>query len=284
MKEQKTAYESIVEGEKALISLMKFLIPNTITSDIDFLEENIQEGLDLEAGLKDFNVFRDLEAIYFEKGKQDVEKLIERWEKAYSHTIRNFRENYNRGSLKKASREFYLYRSANLKRLIYHTYGELNNTIWEIRRFKEHYLKESSISTTQPNEEVQREVVLTENPIFNSTIIEDFFNVIQPYFDFVDQAQLMRLLKNDDSLPHPLIFKNNGNRLAYAFRELIENDLITGCDKKQLQNWMMKNFQYVSKKKVIPYSFDYLEKCISRNFYPCKRPLFRVENKKIINV
>ena len=78
-----------------------------------------------------------------------------------------------------------------------------------------------------------------------------------------------------------LLFKDNGNRLTDTFKKLIELDLITGCEKQDLINWIILNFNYTHRNKLKEFVYDTVEKTISRNNYPCKSPLIEIKNGQI---
>lgn len=119
-------------------------------------------------------------------------------------------------------------------------------------------------------------------PKFKPEILDQFFFVIKDFFSSEDQLQLKVISQNGKNTDKPLTFKDNGNRLADSFKQLIENDLITGCQKQDLEKWIIRNFRYRHNKSERGFTTDYIEKCISRNYYPCKNPLFSIRQGKIV--
>jgi hypothetical protein len=87
-------------------------------------------------------------------------------------------------------------------------------------------------------------------PIFKPEAIPDIFNLIKGFFDEKEHVELKRILKTGDDVKGPLLFKDNGNRLADAFKQLINGDIITACEKKELEFWIRKNFVYRSDGKI----------------------------------
>lgn len=127
-----------------------------------------------------------------------------------------------------------------------------------------------------PSAPKQTKVFLDTKPIFKIELIESIFEKFKKFFALKHHHQLKSLLETGNNLPEKLIFLDNGNRLADAFKKLIENDIITGCQKQYLQEWIALNFCFKHKNETKDFTRDYIEKCISRNYYPCKRPILNV--------
>jgi len=119
---------------------------------------------------------------------------------------------------------------------------------------------------------------ISARPIFKTEILQTIFNILKDFFSVEQRAQLKEILKSGDSAEKELIFLDNGNRLADAFKQLYQASMINGCEKKELEKWIIRNFKYRHLQKAKAYTPDYIEKCISRNYYPCKNPLFEIKN------
>lgn len=119
-------------------------------------------------------------------------------------------------------------------------------------------------------------------PMFHDRAIELILTAVNGYFSVDDHAKLEQLLKNVTKISTRLIFLDNGNRLADLFRKVFEAGYVTHCDKKELGEWMQENFQFRFRKQLRAYTKDYIEKCISRNFYPCKHPLVVLEKGHLL--
>lgn len=119
-------------------------------------------------------------------------------------------------------------------------------------------------------------------PFFIETTIDNLLNILKDYFQKEDYKTLKEKLINTKSQGEPIVFRSNGNRLAYAFKVLIELNYIVGCEKKDLQKWIKRNFQFTYRRQIHYFTDDYLEKCISRNGFPCKNPIIEVQNGKIV--
>lgn len=129
---------------------------------------------------------------------------------------------------------------------------------------------------TQPKQSAFPEI----KPLFKPEYIQKLFDILKAFFSPEHQQKLIEILKTGNNSNQPLLFLDNGNRLAYAFRALIEADIIIGCKKKDLEKWISLNFEFIHQRKIKRFTPDYVEKCISRNFYPCKKPLFDVAKIK----
>lgn len=118
-------------------------------------------------------------------------------------------------------------------------------------------------------------------PMFKAEAIETIFNFLKDHFSPNQQPLVKEILETGNNAGEPLIFLGNGNRLADAFGQLIEKDFITGCQKKELQNWIFTNFQCLKERKPANYNPRTLEDIISGNKTPCKKPLFKIERDKV---
>jgi hypothetical protein len=117
---------------------------------------------------------------------------------------------------------------------------------------------------------------IIRGPIINPNIITPLFENLKLHFASEQHNQLKELLTNGVT-SGKLHFRSNGNRLADAFKQLIKADLIINCTQKQLEIWIGSSFTYQYREIVKVFTDDYLEKCISRNEYPCKNPLKGIE-------
>lgn len=91
-------------------------------------------------------------------------------------------------------------------------------------------------------------------PKFNYQYIDDFLQLIRTYFSEEHFNQLAALIKLDEQPASQLIFNGNSNKLADAFKQLYEANLIVGCNKAELEKWMLKHFLYSNGDKVNEYS------------------------------
>lgn len=135
--------------------------------------------------------------------------------------------------------------------------------------------EESTKNTKTNNEDLEIK------PIFNQDLIEDLHNILKHFFDKENHSILKILFETGNNTSYKLLFKDNGNRLADTFKQLIENDLITGCEKKDLEQWTINNFKYLYRNKAKDYKPDTIQKTISRKDYPCKKPIIEIINGKI---
>jgi hypothetical protein len=115
---------------------------------------------------------------------------------------------------------------------------------------------------------------------FRSEYVEKVFELLKPFVADNQHDDLLSLLQGRGQ-SKVIVFLDNGNRLTDAFRKFHEKGIIRKCEKKELQEWLLKNFRYTSRRQVKTFSFDYLEKCISRNSQPCKNPIPGIEELKM---
>jgi hypothetical protein len=128
----------------------------------------------------------------------------------------------------------------------------------------------------------ENDTQITIKPTFKTEAIEPLYNILKGYFQPNEQRELKQILLTGNDTKKPLLFMSNGNRLADVFKKLIEHEFITVCHKQDLQKWITKNFVFKHLKQKKAFTPDYIEKCISRNYYPCKKPLFEIEKGEIV--
>jgi len=121
-------------------------------------------------------------------------------------------------------------------------------------------------------------------PVFKPEAVQIVFDIIKDFFTPEQQIDLKNVIETGCIANEKLIFKGNGNRLTDTFKKLIEYDIITGCQKQDLIQWTVANFKFTKGDKASPFIEDTVEKIISRNFYPCKSPLIKIENGQIQKV
>ncbi|MFZ4523838.1 MAG: hypothetical protein ACOYNC_19205 [Bacteroidales bacterium] len=95
------------------------------------------------------------------------------------------------------------------------------------------------------------------------------------------------MLVNNTDVESPVVFLDMGNRLADAFKQLYEANIIRGCQKKELESWISRNFAYVYRGEIRPFLPKYLNEIISTTKDKCKRPFLDVrfdksQNKNIL--
>lgn len=117
-------------------------------------------------------------------------------------------------------------------------------------------------------------------PKFNESASEDFLKILKYYFLESQHAQLSELIDKGTPPETQLIFKGYGNKLADAFKQLYEANLIVGCNKTELEKWVLKYFSYSIKEKVSEYTESWLSAVISSDTKSCKSPILEVRMKE----
>lgn len=128
----------------------------------------------------------------------------------------------------------------------------------------------------------QNAIVL--KPIFKPGVAEIIFEIVKDFFSAEQQPELNRVLQTGNNASSKLLFKGNGNRLTDTFKKLVEHNFIVGCQKQDLINWIISNFNFTHRQMVKSFVFDTVEKTISRNHYPCKSPLIEIKSGQIQKV
>ncbi|TDO23723.1 hypothetical protein [Pedobacter duraquae] len=116
-------------------------------------------------------------------------------------------------------------------------------------------------------------------PKFNHQYIDDFLQLIKTYFSEEHFNKLAALIKSGEQPASQLIFNGNSNKLADAFKQLYEANLIVGCNKVELEKWILKHFLYSNGDKVNEYSEGWLSAIISSDTKVCKSPILEVRMK-----
>ncbi|MDX5438717.1 MAG: hypothetical protein LPK03_16070 [Pontibacter sp.] len=116
-------------------------------------------------------------------------------------------------------------------------------------------------------------------PRFVEGMAEEFFHILKGYFTPEDQQQLLPLLQENQPPAAPLVFHGNGNQLADAFKQLYEANLIVGCLKADLEEWISNHFAYVFRRQQRTLPPGYLAAIISSNARPCQSPILDVRKQ-----
>lgn len=141
-------------------------------------------------------------------------------------------------------------------------------------KFKNDQFKEINKDNSESNNIHNRN---DNKPTFKTDIVGQFFDIIKDFFDSSQQPELKKILNDGTNVNEKLVFKDNGKRLADAFKQMYEGGLIVGCSKKALEDWIRKNFLFVFRSKTVEYKAHYLNDIISSNrLSEVKKPLLNV--------
>ncbi len=134
-------------------------------------------------------------------------------------------------------------------------------------------------SSKKNNNSAEQETI-NSIPILNPQFVEVVFDLIKDFFSSEKQEELKQILETGKDASQHLIFLDNGNRLADAFKQLKKADVITGCDQKELESWILKNFKYKNKQQIKEFKLRYLNDIISTNKDKCQNPILNVTIEK----
>lgn len=123
------------------------------------------------------------------------------------------------------------------------------------------------------DEPQQSNLIYSPVPCFKSELVEEVIATLNIYFDISQHAELKRIIETGSDTYEKLFFRDNGNRLNDYFKKLFENETITVCSKKDLINWIVKNFTFNHRKIQKDFIYKTVEKVISGNQQPCKNPI-----------
>lgn len=122
----------------------------------------------------------------------------------------------------------------------------------------------------------QQSVIINFKPIFRADAIDSIFEILKAHFNSEHQGQLHHLLETGGHIQNKILFLDKGNRLLDAFKQLYENNFITGCQKKELETWIGYNFQYRHKDKPKDFDRKYLNTNISSKDGKCKNTILTI--------
>jgi len=117
-------------------------------------------------------------------------------------------------------------------------------------------------------------------PVFASESRSEIFEILRDFFSLEDQIELLALLEGGENAPKPLLFLDSSNRLADAFKQLFDCDIIKGCQKKELEAWICKNFLYRYRDKINVFKPRSVSDIISTTKDKCQRPILNVKQDK----
>lgn len=144
----------------------------------------------------------------------------------------------------------------------------------EIERLK---LLEPDKEKESTEKQLSEPVEIEQRIIFKPKAVPKIYEALKDYFPMGQQPELKRILKSGGDAPHPLFFMDKGNKLAAAFRRLKESEVVTSCTKKELEDWLCRNFTFTKmvngKKMKSHFTADYAEKCISRDSKEPSNPI-----------
>lgn len=153
----------------------------------------------------------------------------------------------------------------------------LRDFIWSI----ENTIPKSSVSEADIKIEQLPRQSLLKNPTFKTEIISELFALLKDFFMPKDQSELFTLLQNTEiTFDRPLVFCGNGNQLADGFKQLFDANLIIGCNKTELNQWILQHFSYKDKENQKNYSEKYLSDIISSDTKVCQSPILDVKKRE----
>ena len=167
-----------------------------------------------------------------------------------------------------------IYRDSPELSKIFEAIKELTGEVTE-QKTKE--LPEKRLTETEPG---QKTIEL--KPVLKPEAVQVVFDIIKDYFPPEQQAELKQVLETGNNANNKLLFEDNGNRLTDTFKKLYEHNFITGCQKKDLINWITRNFSFIHRGKINDFILGTVERTISRNNSPCRWPLIEIKNGQIL--
>jgi hypothetical protein len=164
---------------------------------------------------------------------------------------------------------FFFYRERNIDELLKGGYRDIARRLTSGGDYRDKAQKEDTGK------------IVRIKPIFRQEIVSPVFDLLNGFFPEEDRKILKLIMISGDDSPRALTFLGPGNRLADSFKKLYESDLITGCQKKELESWIVVNFQFRDDHGIKKFKPKYLNNIISTNQIPCKNPILEVMGDRI---
>jgi len=117
-------------------------------------------------------------------------------------------------------------------------------------------------------------------PIFLVEFIPQIFDILKDFFSKTDQAELLNVLETGGNAENSLLFLDNGTRLADAFKQLFDCEIVRGCQKKEFEEWICTNFRYRYRKEIKVFSKRYIADIVSSTQDKCQKPILNVRHDK----
>lgn len=126
--------------------------------------------------------------------------------------------------------------------------------------------------------------LLVSNFIFNKEAIPDTIECFKGYFSEPQLEMLEDSLISGNDPEEVLLYLGPGNGCADAFKQLYDAGVITGCQKKGLEAWILRNIQYYYNRQIKSYTPSYLNKIISgKDDNTCQNPIMNIHIDKSTN-
>ena len=116
-------------------------------------------------------------------------------------------------------------------------------------------------------------------PKFLGEYLPQVYDILKDFFSRSDQPELLKLLETGGNAEKPLLFIDNGSRLADAFKQLFDCGLVLGCQKKEFEEWICNNFHYRYRNVVKVFTKRYVADIISSSKDRCQKPILNVKQE-----
>ena len=124
-------------------------------------------------------------------------------------------------------------------------------------------------------------VIVNPEVKIKSDVFDDLITILKDYFDEEYHEELRELLVSGKKLNRKLVFNGSAIQLTDVFKQLKENQMIVGCNKQYLENWLVNNFMFNKKGNISEFNHQSTHKSISGNNYPCKKPIIQIGSGKL---
>lgn len=109
-------------------------------------------------------------------------------------------------------------------------------------------------------------------PVFNTDAIETILGDLNPYFDVSTHTKLRQLIETG-ATSEKLLFLDNANKLCDYFKRAFESNILKGCNKKELNSWIVNSFQYKNGGVEQNFKPRTVENVLSSRESLCKNPI-----------
>ncbi|QIY83037.1 hypothetical protein HER18_05550 [Chryseobacterium sp. NEB161] len=170
------------------------------------------------------------------------------------------------------------------KKIIF-DYGYWNGIIYSIDKISEKAgLSPNELKALPPQQMEVKNSNIKPTITINSEAKETVFSILKDFFETEQQDEFKEVLATFGTVKNKLIFKSYSNQFTDTFKKLFENNFILGCQKTDLINWIVSNFNFMYRKEVKEFKTKTVEQIISGNQTPCKSPIIEIKNGQILKI
>lgn len=168
-------------------------------------------------------------------------------------------------------------------------FTEINSSIRTISFLAKVITKTIKIENLENNSIIIKNVEVENRNVkpkisIQAEAFETIFSILKDFFEAEQQDEFKEVLTTFGTAKNKFIFKSNSNQFTDTFKKLFENNFILGCQKTDLINWIVLNFNFMYRNEVKEFKTKTVEEIISGNQTFCKKPIIEIKNGQISKI